>query len=148
MSTDAAAAALASAEAAVPEIDEKTKLLIAVALFVYNSFLNEEYSLDELTDYENDALRTLLCTDTPGLPSTFPRFFDEIKTHWHTIIAKMMEADSKGWPCKFEKKSKVAETFGIKVAQESAAQESAAAAQEVASKKRAREDTQDTQREE
>ena len=103
--------------AAVPEMDEKTQELIAAVLFVYNSYLNKQYGLDQMFGYEEDPLRNFLHTKTPGVPATFPHFLAELKFHYPTIKA-MMEAEAKeGWGSDLvfdEHKSEVAEALGIK----------------------------------
>lgn len=84
---------------AVPEMDEKTQELIAAVLFVYNSYLNKEYGLDQMFGYEEDPLRNFLHTKTPGVPATFPDFFHELKFHYPTIKARMEREAKEGWVC-------------------------------------------------
>ena len=84
---------------AVPEMDKKTQELIAAVLFVYNSYLNEEYGLDQMFGYEEDPLRNFLHTKTPGVPATFPDFFHELKFHYLSIKARMEREAKEGWVC-------------------------------------------------
>jgi hypothetical protein len=105
----------AAAAPPTPTMDETTQNVIAVALFVYNSWLNKNFELDQTFAFEEDPLRNFLHTLTPGDPATFQPFFADLQSHYSTLNAMMKNEAEQGWVCDmtFADKSEIAQVAQV-----------------------------------